>query len=149
MSSWACRTFSERIARKKREPWGEAGSRLKSRWLAYWMLHLWKKAKTRYEIPSSLTLLGSACSPRLNPQNFDSEKRKRFSPLRMTYRGFMERYALEKMGAPMKGGKPQEWNFSAQTTNGRLFLYFLAPDTKNFTKNKISHCFLTNFVIQW
>ena len=75
-----------------------------SRWLAYWMLHLLQKAtQIPSHIPSSLSLLGFASL--LTPQNFDYAKRKRFSPLRMTYSGFVGRYVLEAGDLP-EGGKP-------------------------------------------
>ena len=70
---------------QNREALAEAGYGYKSRWLAYWMLHLLQKAtQISSHIPAALWRLGSACSLTLNPQNFDYTKRKRFPPLRMT-----------------------------------------------------------------
>ena len=99
----ASRTFSERIARKKQGAKAPQGSRNEFWWLSFTNVTFrWQATEISNEIPHRLKAsrfcIGS--SPRaahsLNKTSTSVGGRTRRPALRMTNRGFVSRYALEK-----------------------------------------------------
>ena len=85
MSSWACRSFSERRARKNRGAIATKGSLNEFGWLIFTNVTSQPKVtEILNEIPRRLAPCAFARSPRLNPQKFDK--------LRMTYSAFVGWY---------------------------------------------------------
>jgi hypothetical protein len=100
------RTSAERIARQKRETFrskrdlvGSLGGFLKGCNIPL------TSHPNSFRDPIVATLLGF--SSLLARKNFDYAKRKRFSPLRMTYRGFV---LLKSIEAGCPGGHPLQGN---------------------------------------
>ena len=85
MSSWACRSFSERRARKNRGAIATKGSLNEFGWLIFTNVTSQPKVtEILNEIPRRLAPCAFACSLTLNPQKFDK--------LRMTYSAFVGWY---------------------------------------------------------